>query len=221
MKDKFYIFVFMFIITSLFGGSVAYLHSSLASQINSNKLAQNQKVILRMLEILPNKDNFTNDQINEVFKTNISSLEFNINGSIEKVYKRKANSNNNEAGKENILVFEFRGQGFWDKIEGFISINLHQRNIMELYFTKHNETPGLGGRISEETFLNRFKGKKIDLPKIGNKRLVFVSEGSARNENEIDGITGASETTKSVERIINNTLEKIVYILDKFGNQLL
>ncbi len=94
-------------------------------------------------------------------------------------------------------AYFIEGAGFWGKIKLLIAMNLDADRIMGISVLEHNETPGLGARITESDFLQNFSGKKI-VPKI-----VIKPQADPDVECEVDAITGATETSKALERIIN------------------
>jgi len=68
------------------------------------------------------------------------------------------------------------------------------------------ETPGLGGRISEPWFSAQFKGKKV-LP----DGTIAFEQGSGKgnfdpNNGTVDAITGASRTSDFVRALVNRSL---------------
>ena len=65
----------------------------------------------------------------------------------------------------------------------------------------HTETPGLGGRMTEDEFKRQFIGKKLK-PKIS-----LVREKETVGSNEVHAITGASYTSKGIEDIINEAMK--------------
>ena len=58
------------------------------------------------------------------------------------------------------------------------------------------ETPGLGARITEDAFQQSFVGKNV------SGGIKMTKSGNA-GPGEFDAITGATETSKSLERILN------------------
>jgi Na+-transporting NADH:ubiquinone oxidoreductase, subunit NqrC len=78
-------------------------------------------------------------------------------------------------------------------------------------FISQNETPGLGGRIEENWFKEQFKSEKlID----GRITVTAIGQADENHENgKVDAITGATQTSKAVEKIINEYLEKLRVIL--------
>ncbi len=99
-------------------------------------------------------------------------------------------------------AFEFYGPGLWGPISGVASINPDLSTIKTIKILHQEETPGLGSRIAENSFLKQFRGKWF-MPK-----LIFMPEGKAGANNEVDAITGATGSSKALERLLNGILQK-------------
>lgn len=157
-----------------------------------------------------------------VLKNERIKLEQSILDVFEIPYEQ---SNVEEVFKDNIIVdskdgmdvyrsekgvaFKVTGSGFWDMISILIALDYDYETIKGFKILKHAETPGLGARITENWFLEQFKGKKIvpELKIIPHKVTgtdATTSATKTRPENEVDAITGATETSKALEKIINN-----------------
>ena len=70
-----------------------------------------------------------------------------------------------------------------------------------------NETPGLGGRISEMWFKEQFRGKISPLTK--------VAEGEQAGKNQFQAVTGATYSTNAVMDIVNLTSDEIPELIGK------
>ena len=107
------------------------------------------------------------------------------------------------------VAFEFRGSGLWGPVSGIISLEKDLKTIRKVKITYQEETPGLGGRIAEASYLKQFKNKEI-LP-----RLIFMPEGKASQKNEVDAITGATGSSRAFEKLINENVQKYLAALKK------
>ncbi len=107
---------------------------------------------------------------------------------------------------QDILVKKFTGAGLWGSISGVIATDDAVQTIRGLEIIAHSETPGLGGRIEESWFLDQFKGENVagglTVTKVG-----VVDTDSANGA--IDGVTGASLTSKAMETIVNDELNAL------------
>jgi Na+-transporting NADH:ubiquinone oxidoreductase subunit NqrC len=120
-----------------------------------------------------------------------------------------------EEGKELFMYYkdeELQGIGFiatrlgygFNKaaeISLFVCVCPDLETIKGIEVLDHAETPGLGGRMTEDEFKRQFAGKKLK-PKIS------IVRGKERvDSNEVHAITGASYTSKGIENIINEAME--------------
>lgn len=83
----------------------------------------------------------------------------------------------------------------------FICVGPDLETIKGIEVLDHTETPGLGGRMTEEEFKRQFVGKKL------KPRLLLVRGRETVGPNEVHAITGASYTSKGIEKIINEAME--------------
>lgn len=102
------------------------------------------------------------------------------------------------------VAFEFHGPGLWGPIAGIISLEKDLKTIRRVKITYQEETPGLGSRIAETDYLKQFKNKEV-LPK-----LVFMPEGKATQKNEIDAITGATGSSRALEKLLNVNIQESI-----------
>jgi Na+-transporting NADH:ubiquinone oxidoreductase subunit C len=93
------------------------------------------------------------------------------------------------------IAFQISGPGFWGAISALIALEPDLETIKGLKILENKETPGLGGRIADDWFQDQFRGKKL-VPE-----LKIVPHGEKTNE--VDAITGATQTSKAFEKIIN------------------
>jgi electron transport complex protein RnfG len=99
-------------------------------------------------------------------------------------------------------VAKASGQGYADKIELLVGLDADARTITGLFILDQKETPGLGNRILEKPWRDQF------LNKSSATRLVVV-KGNPGKENEIDAISGATISSRSVTGIVNTTIANI------------
>jgi len=85
-----------------------------------------------------------------------------------------------------------RGGGFQGPIS--LVVALDGETVTGFKVVSQTETPGLGARIAEPEFQESFIGKQV------SKGLTMVKSGGA-GPREFDAITGATETSKALEKI--------------------
>ncbi|MCG8637186.1 MAG: FMN-binding protein [Desulfobacterales bacterium] len=99
-------------------------------------------------------------------------------------------------------VAKAAAQGYADKIELLLGLDAGGNKITGLFILDQKETPGLGNKILEQPWRDQFTDKAADTP------LVVVKTGAAK-ANEIDGISGATISSRSVAGIVNTTIADI------------
>ncbi|MBR4570236.1 MAG: FMN-binding protein [Candidatus Riflebacteria bacterium] len=94
--------------------------------------------------------------------------------------------NNNSS----ILAYEATGSGMWAEITLVFVVDSLKKEILGLRVTEQKETPGVGGKISEEDFYAQFNAMPC------------------HNEIKVDAVTGATTSSKSVEKLLNKALSR-------------
>ena len=111
------------------------------------------------------------------------------------------------------VAFRTGGNGFWAPITGLVSLTPDRKTIVRAVFTDNKETPGLGGRITEEAFQKeRFAGLDASKPEEGSPYLYVASErpkSRPRARRTVDAITGATVSSKAVSKILKTCLERV------------
>jgi electron transport complex protein RnfG len=99
-------------------------------------------------------------------------------------------------------VAKAKGQGYADKIEVLLGLDPGGDTITGLFILDQKETPGLGNKILEKIWGDQFVDQLTDVP------LVVVKNGTGHS-NEIDGISGATISSRSVANIVNMTIADV------------
>ncbi|MBU1067983.1 FMN-binding protein [Myxococcota bacterium] len=109
------------------------------------------------------------------------------------------------------VLYPMEGKGLWGPIHGVLSVSPDLETILGIRVSRHEETPGLGAEIEAGWFLKRFEGVRFTHHGEGCGPVVLhvVKAGKARDEWEIDGISGATETTRGFDRMLTETLERV------------
>ena len=105
-------------------------------------------------------------------------------------------------GKRQGWVVKTKGQGYADTIELLLGLSPDLSKITGLFVLEQKETPGLGNKIITEDW----RGQFIDKPADG--RLTVVKTGATKPE-QIDGVTGATISSKSVTGLVNATVDDL------------
>lgn len=102
-------------------------------------------------------------------------------------------------GKPAGWVVKSAGQGYADKIELLFGTDPGATKLTGLFILDQKETPGLGNKITDQHWRDQFIMKPTG-------RILKVVKGGAKGPYEIDAITGATISSKSVTTIINQAL---------------
>jgi len=94
----------------------------------------------------------------------------------------------------------FEGNGFQGKIRLMVGVKSDLKELVGLEVLEQVETPGLGTKVTEEPFRDQFKGLNA------NPKVNWVKGEAPSNDSEIQTITGATISSKSVVDIINKGL---------------
>ena len=106
-------------------------------------------------------------------------------------------------GKIVAYALPVSGQGFWAPIKGVIGLKADRRTITGIAFYEQNETPGLGAQITTSGFTIQFQGKVLSS---GDKPLNIRPPGAALGASDIEAVTGATQTSTRLEKILNDEL---------------
>jgi len=110
------------------------------------------------------------------------------------------------------------GRGLWSKLYGYLSLESDLNTVKGITFYKHGETPGLGAEIEKDWFQDNFLGKKIN-DQTGTFVSIEVVKGKAANayagneeklSHAVDGISGATITSRGVTKMLDEDLTKYV-----------
>ncbi len=181
--------LFMLIITIFFISILSFVHLSTKERVQLNEELVLKQAILFSAGFATSSKNA--EEIESMFKKNISKIEsdeFNV----------YAVNNGN-------YVFIVSGAGLWGEIVASIGIKSDMKTLTGIDFIKQNETPGLGARITELWFRNQFRSKLLPLK--------LVEEEAQSKADEINAITGATSTSTSVIKLLNNNFQNV---LDEF-----
>lgn len=187
-------------------GTVCATVLTFAARFTEDRRVANQKAeealnILLALKV-PLPDSVSSKQVVEAHKENVQEQ---MRGDLTTYDYSPPEAN----GEVLATAVRFSGPGLWGPIKGFLALEQDMKTIRGITFYEQEETPGLGGDIATEGFRERFVGKTIH-DKDDNVGIVICKPGSAEEQNEIDGITGATMTCDKVQAMLNEAIKSIV-----------
>jgi len=98
------------------------------------------------------------------------------------------------------IILPFHGKGLFSTMYGFIALKSDKQTIVGLKFYEQGETPGLGGEVENPNWLSIWNGKKL---MEDGKPVLKIVKGVAKNEFEVDGLSGATMTTRGIQNMID------------------
>ncbi len=103
------------------------------------------------------------------------------------------------------LILPIHGKGVWSTLYGFLALEKDFQTVAGITFYEHGETPGLGGEIDNPNWKGSWKGKQA-YDENGNV-VIEVIKGQVVPANpdakhQIDGLSGATLTTRGVDNLI-------------------
>lgn len=111
-----------------------------------------------------------------------------------------------KAGRPNILVLPVYGKGLWSTIYGLLALKRDLRTVAGITFYQHGETPGLGGEIDNPDWQSLWHGKKVI--DADGRVVIDVIKGQVDlavpdADHQVDGLAGATLTSKGVENLLH------------------
>lgn len=131
-----------------------------------------------------------------------TTIELDEESNIKEVYE--AVSGNDTIG----YVMKVNVKGFHGPIDFVIGISKDDK-VTGMKVLSHNETPGLGAKITEDKFMQRFKDK----PATDYLEAVKVTPNK---DNEVEAISGATTSSKASVSAVN---EAITFYLESIKGE--
>ena len=120
----------------------------------------------------------------------------------ERVEQELTLFNEKESGA---TAVSFSGNGFQGAISLVVAVD--GETITGFKIVSQQETPGLGARITEKSFQNSFIGKQV------SGGVTMTKSGNA-GPRQFDSITGATETSRALEKILNRGFKHYFQVVE-------
>ena len=208
-------FVFAAIMCVVFSLLLTGTAVGLKPRQERNVLLDQQKNVLKALGLIDGQTKPTAETIETLYKTNVLELSMTAEG---KLTQKGVTDKTIYAVKQNDTLTKyalpFKAYGLWSWVYGYIAFAGNGNTIIGLTVFQHAETPGLGGEVEKPWFQNQFVGKTIT-----DQNGKFVSVGIAKGKasdsvsdeklaNYVDGMSGATITSKGMEKYLKLEIEK-------------
>lgn len=109
-------------------------------------------------------------------------------------------------GRLDRIILPIRGSGLWSTLWGFVALESDLNTVAGFGYYQHAETPGLGGEVDNPSWKALWPGKQIYSPD-QNVALTLI-KGKVESTtpgaiNKIDGLSGATLTSKGVHNMMH------------------
>lgn len=186
MKENFKLGGILLIITMIAG-----ILLGVANDLTKEAIIENSKISKEDLSyIMPEAD-----------KIQDMDIELDEEGNIKEVYE--AVNGSDVIG----YVLKVTSKGFHGAIDFVIGISKEDK-VSGIKVLSHNETPGLGAKISEEKFTSRFKDKPVEY--------LEVVKVTPNKDTEVEAISGATTSSKASVNAVN---EAITFYLEEIKGE--
>lgn len=187
------------VVCSLVVSSAATL---LKERQDRNVLIDKQKNILGAVGLAAS----SSEEVSSLYASRIKELE--VTDAKLPLYERV------EDGVPVAYAFPISGKGLWSTLYGYLALEPDGNTVKGITFYKHGETPGLGAEIETPWFQENFIGKRI-LAADGSLASITVVKGKVaelippdQQAHYVDGISGATMTSKGVTQLVRAGLER-------------
>lgn len=109
-------------------------------------------------------------------------------------------------GSVKTLILPIHGAGLWSTLYGFLALDGDLKTTQGLKFYQHAETPGLGGEVDNPNWRAQWRGKVVYDDQWQPRIELAKGSVDASDPNvvhKVDGLAGATLTTRGVENLIN------------------
>lgn len=183
MKQKLLMIIFVLVLGSILTTALVGVNRFTAPQIEKNAEVKQKSSVLEALDIP-----YEPGTVEQTFANNVKAAT--------------KNGITYYIAADGEYAIPYTGPGLWGQISGIIAMNPNLVKIMGLTIVQQEETPGLGSRIAEKNYLDAFKGKQF------SPNLVLVTPGTAKGDNQIDAISGATLSSKAFIKILNTEQQR-------------
>ena len=220
MHSNKYTLGFMTIVTVILGSFLSVAASSLKEMQELNVENDSKKNILSCSGYKEDTENpWSPEEIQNIFNQNITAIVLDSDGNKTQIDPKTIDA---ETDENNFPIYisevdnqikgyaiPVSGKGLWSTLYGFFAIDPDGVTAKGITFYAHKETPGLGGEVDKAWFQNNFVGKRFinDQGKLVGIK-VIKGKADPDSDYEVDGISGATITSKGLESFLVDDLKK-------------
>ena len=188
-----YAAVFTFVVCIVFVVVLAIANQATIAKVNENKKIASQTAVLKAFGLADDS-------------TPAGDIRAKYSQSITEKTVDKATAYIATIDGQPYVAVKLTMPGLWGPITAVLATDSKGSVVRGFEVVDQQETPGLGGRISEPWFSAQFKGKQT-LP----DGTIAFAQGSGKGNFDqtngtVDAITGASRTSDFVKTLVNKEL---------------
>lgn len=217
-----YTLLFTAAVTIILGFMLSLAATSLKERQDLNVTIDIKKNILRSLGFSESDDEpWTQETVQDIFEKNIDSFVIDNDGnkvpdvSVDNIIQANqypVYCNHIPGGGIDGYAIPISGKGLWSTLYGYIALESDGITVKGITFYKHGETPGLGAEVEKDWFTSNFVGKRIvdDNGKLVSIQIIKgeVDDRSSDAYHQVDGISGATMTSKGLNAFLMSDLKK-------------
>lgn len=188
-----YAVIFTFVVCVAFVVILAVANQVTLARVNANKRLESRTAVLKAFGLADST-------------TPSSEIDSKYTQLVTEKTVEKATAYTATIDGQTYIAVKLTMPGLWGPITAVLATDPAGTVVRGFEIVDQQETPGLGGRISEPWFSAQFKGKKV-LP----DGTIAFAQGSGKgnfdpNNGTVDAITGASRTSDFVHALVNRSL---------------
>jgi len=164
----------------------------------SDRIEANENEALYQAILSHNDASFTPSTMFDVFTSEIVVEEFVVDGQDIKMYV------DNRTNNISFVFGIFSQSGYINDIVGILTMEDDFKTIVNITILQQEETPGLGGKVVLREFLDQFIGLQFD-DAAEFPIVVGPAGGNANAANEVDQISGATNTSSAFQNILTES----------------
>ena len=226
-------FIFIALLTISLSLILSFASTQLKTLQNTNIEVDKKRNVLKCLGL--DVSLLSSENIISEYKTRISEIITDVNGNyMESLNFSELTFRENMITGESIYTFKgedylpifkssspeaiiipISGKGLWSTLFGYFALDTDFNTVKGITFYQHKETAGLGGEVDKKWFQNNFVGKKIKDDKGTLISIEVVKGKSGDNNHGVDGISGATITSRGVSNFLLRDLKKYAPYFNK------
>ena len=200
-QQRWYPVMYMFIVTAVLSAAVIGFAQYTREQVQAN---QDRNFEFAILKGLPG-----------MYEPDLSAIELHekfVNEVNEPTDKTDGAYTLGKNGTITAYALPIEGQGFWAEIKAVIGIEPDKKTITGIAIYEQRETPGLGAEAAKKEFTDQFENIEISSQ---GKPIVFRRPGEQLQQGQVHAVTGATQTSTRLEKIINDNLSQWLENIEK------